>query len=59
MARDMNVLRQNIQKLVKLKGGKSRIGAADNFFDREVLKKEKKHLEAERASKGIKSNSCL
>jgi hypothetical protein len=35
MARDMNVLRQNIQKLVKLKGGKSRIGAADNFFDRE------------------------
>jgi hypothetical protein len=35
MARDMNVLRQNIQKLVKLKGGKSRIDAADNFFDRE------------------------
>ena len=34
MARDMNVLRQNVVKLVKLKGGKSR-GAADAYFLKE------------------------
>jgi len=34
MARDMNVLRQNMVKLVKLKGGKSR-GAADAYFLKE------------------------
>jgi len=34
MARDMNVLRQNVVKLVKLKGGKAR-GAADAYFLKE------------------------
>ena len=34
MARDMNVMRQNIQKLVKLRGGKAK-GRADAFFLKE------------------------
>lgn len=51
MARDMNVLRQNIVKLVKLKGGKtSRFGGkADAFF--KGSKEREEALEAERASK--------
>ena len=51
MARDMNVLRQNIVKLVKLKGGKtSRFGGkADEFF--KGSKEREEALEAERASK--------
>jgi hypothetical protein len=51
MARDMNVLRQNIVKLVKLKGGKtSRFGGkADAFF--KGSKEREESLEAERASK--------
>ena len=50
IARDMNVLRQNVQKLVKLKGGKSRIGAADEFFDSE--RKRESDLEAQRMKAG-------
>ena len=51
MARDMNVLRQNIVKLVKLKGGEtSRFGGkADEFF--KGSKEREDALEAERASK--------
>jgi hypothetical protein len=51
MARDMNVLRQNIVKLVKLKGGKtSRFGGkADEYF--KDSKERENALEAERASK--------
>ena len=51
MARDMNVLRQNIVKLVKLKGGKtSRFGGkADEYF--KGSKEREDALEAERASK--------
>jgi hypothetical protein len=51
MARDMNVLRQNIVKLVKLKGGKtSRFGGkADAFF--KGSKEREETLEAEMASK--------
>ena len=51
MARDMNVLRQNIVKLVKLKGGKtSRFGGkADAFF--KSSKEREETLEAEMASK--------
>jgi len=45
MARDMNVLRQNVQKLVKLKGGKSR-GGADAFFLKEDERE--RALEAQR-----------
>jgi len=55
MARDMNVLRQNIQKLVKIKGGKKATGA-DEFFDRE--KKREEDLEAERL-KGGKSSPTV
>ena len=51
MARDMNVLRQNIVKLVKLKGGKtSRFGGkADAFF--KTSKEREESLESEMASK--------
>jgi hypothetical protein len=49
MARDMNVLRQNVQKLVKLKGGKSR-GAADAFFLKEDERE--RALEAQRMKAG-------
>ena len=51
MARDMNVLRQNIVKLVKLKGGEtSRFGGkADAFF--KGSKEREESLEAEMASK--------
>jgi len=51
MARDMNVMRQNIVKLVKLKGGKtSRFGGkADAFF--KGSKEREESLEAEMASK--------
>ena len=51
MARDMNVLRQNIVKLVKLKGGEtSRFGGkADAFF--KTSKEREESLEAEMASK--------
>ena len=51
MARDMNVLRQNIVKLVKLKGGEtSRFGGkADEYF--KGSKERENALEAERASK--------
>jgi len=51
MARDMNVLRQNVVKLVKLKGGKtSRFGGkADAFF--KTSKEREESLEAEMASK--------
>lgn len=51
MARDMNVLRQNIVKLVKLKGGKtSRFGGkADAFF--KDSKEREESLEVEMASK--------
>jgi len=51
MARDMNVLRQNIVKLVKLKGGKtSRFGGkADAFF--KTSKEREESLESEIASK--------
>jgi hypothetical protein len=51
MARDMNVMRQNIVKLVKLKGGKtSRFGGkADAFF--KGSKEREETLEAEMASK--------
>lgn len=51
MARDMNVLRQNIVKLVKLKGGKtSRFGGkADAFF--KGSKEREETLEAQMASK--------
>jgi len=51
MARDMNVLRQNVQKLVKLKGGKSR-GAADAFFLKEDERE--RALEAQRMKGGDK-----
>ncbi len=51
MARDMNVLRQNLQKLVNLKGGKASTGA-DAFFlkqgEREAA------LEAQREKEGAK-----
>lgn len=46
MARDMNVLRQNVQKLVKLKGGKAK-GRADAFFLKEDERE--RALEAQRA----------
>ena len=51
MARDMNVLRQNIVKLVKLKGGEtSRFGGkADEFF--KGSKEREESVEAEMASK--------
>ena len=51
MARDMNVLRQNIVKLVKLKGGEtSRFGGkADEFF--KGSKEREESLESEMASK--------
>lgn len=51
MARDMNVLRQNVVKLVKLKGGKtSRFGGkADAFF--KGSKEREETLEAEMKSK--------
>jgi hypothetical protein len=51
MARDMNVLRQNVVKLVKLKGGKtSRFGGkADAFF--KTSKEREESVEAEMASK--------
>jgi hypothetical protein len=51
MARDMNVMRQNIVKLVKLKGGEtSRFGGkADLFF--KTSKEREESLEAEMASK--------
>jgi hypothetical protein len=49
MARDMNVLRQNVVKLVKLKGGKSR-GAADAFFLKEDERE--RALEAQRMKAG-------
>lgn len=49
MARDMNVLRQNVQKLVKLKGGKSR-GGADAFFLKEDERE--RALEAQRMKAG-------
>ena len=49
MARDMNVLRQNVQKLVKLKGGKSR-GAADAYFLKEDERE--RALEAQRMKAG-------
>jgi hypothetical protein len=49
MARDMNVLRQNISKLVNLKGKESKVkaeGKADKFFQTEELREGK--LEEER-----------
>jgi hypothetical protein len=49
MARDMNVLRQNISKLVNLKGKESKVkaeGKADKFFQTEELREAK--LEEER-----------
>ena len=49
MARDMNVLRQNISKLVNLKGKESKVkaeGAADKFFQTEDAREAK--LEEER-----------
>jgi hypothetical protein len=49
MARDMNVLRQNIAKLVNLKGKESKVkaeGKADKFFQTEDLREAK--LEEER-----------
>ncbi len=49
MARDMNVLRQNISKLVNLKGKESKVkaeGKADKFFQTEDLREAK--LEEER-----------
>jgi hypothetical protein len=49
MARDMNVLRQNVVKLVKLKGGKSR-GAADAFFLKEDERE--RALEAQKMKAG-------
>ena len=57
MARDMNVLRQNIVKLVKLKGGKtSRFGGkADEYF--KDSKERENALEAERASKKKEARS--
>jgi len=51
MARDMNVLRQNVVKLVKLKGGKSR-GAADAYFLKEDERE--KALEAQKLKVGGK-----
>jgi hypothetical protein len=49
MARDMNVLRQNIAKLVNLKGKESKVkaeGKADKFFQTEEMREQK--LEEER-----------
>ena len=49
MARDMNVLRQNISKLVNLKGKESKVkaeGKADKFFQTEEAREAK--LEEER-----------
>lgn len=51
MARDMNVLRQNVVKLVKLKGGKSR-GAADAYFLKEDERE--RALEAQKLKVGGK-----
>lgn len=51
MARDMNVLRQNVVKLVKLKGGKAR-GAADAFFLKEDERE--RALEAQKSKYGGK-----
>ena len=51
MARDMNVLRQNVVKLVKLKGGKAR-GAADAYFLKEDERE--RALEAQKLKVGGK-----
>ena len=53
MARDMNVLRQNVVKLVKLKGGKSR-GAADAYFLKEDERE--RALEAQKLKVGGKAS---
>jgi len=49
MARDMNVLRQNVVKLVKLKGGEAR-GAADAYFLKQ--NERERALEAQQAKQG-------
>ena len=55
MARDMNVLRQNVVKLVKLKGGKSR-GAADAYFLKEDERE--RALEAQKMKVGGETPSA-